>query len=53
MSEKKHSAGAPEGAEAPPEVPARWSAGRKSDVVMRLLRGEPVDVVARDAGAHA
>ena len=48
MSEKKHSAGAPEGAEAPPEVPARWSARRKSDVVMRLLRGEPVDVVARE-----
>ena len=39
MSEKKHSAGAPEGAEAPPEVPG-WSAGRKSDVVMRLLRGD-------------
>ena len=53
MSEKKHSAGAPEGAEAPPEVPARWSAGRKSDVVMRLLRGEPVDVVARETQVPA
>ena len=25
----------------------RWSAGRKKDVVLRLLRGEPVDTVSR------
>ncbi len=53
MSEKQHSAGAPGGAEAPPEVPARWSAGRKSDVVMRLFRGEPVDIVARETQVPA
>lgn len=26
----------------------RWSAGRKREVVLRLLRGEPVDAVSRD-----
>ena len=41
MSERTSSAGAPVGAEAPPEVPARWSAARKTDVVLRLLRGAP------------
>ena len=48
MSEKTSSTGAPAGAEAPPAVPARWSAGRKTEVVLRLLRGEPVDMVARE-----
>ena len=32
---------------AAPEV-KRWSAGRKKDVVLRLLRGEPVDVISRE-----
>ena len=36
MSEKTSSTGAPSGAEAPPAVPARWSAGRKTEVVLRL-----------------
>ena len=31
MSEKTSSAGAPVGAEAPPDVPARWSAARKTE----------------------
>ena len=26
----------------------RWSAGRKQEVVLRLLRGEPVDTVSRE-----
>ena len=26
----------------------RWSSGRKKEVVLRLLRGEPVDAVSRD-----
>ena len=26
----------------------RWSAGRKKEVVLRLLRGEPVDAVSRE-----
>ena len=43
MSEKTSSTGAPAGAEAPPAVPARWSAGRKTEVVLRLLR-IPVEI---------
>ena len=29
-------------------VVTRWSAGRKKAVVLRLLRGEPVDAVSRE-----
>ncbi|MGF6877412.1 transposase [Paraburkholderia sp. MM5477-R1] len=28
----------------------RWSTGRKRSVVLRLLRGEPVDAVSREVG---
>ena len=28
----------------------RWSASRKRDVVLRLLRGEPLDAVSREVG---
>ena len=28
----------------------RWSSGRKRSVVLRLLRGEPVDSVSREVG---
>jgi transposase len=31
------------------ELPERWSVQRKTEVVMRLLRGEPLDAVARDS----
>ncbi len=31
----------------------RWSVNRKQDVVLRLLRGEPIDEVARDVGVEA
>lgn len=30
----------------------RWSAQRKRDVVLRLLRGEPLDAVSRDVGVE-
>lgn len=30
------------------ELPERWSAKAKTDVVLRLLRGEAVDVVSRE-----
>jgi len=47
--------GSAEGARsAPPGEPGaaaevkRWSAGRKKEVVLHLLRGEPVDVVSRE-----
>lgn len=28
----------------------RWTSGRKKEVVLRLLRGEPLDAVSRDVG---
>jgi transposase-like protein len=31
----------------------RWSAGRKMDAVLRLLRGEPLDVLSRELGVEA
>jgi hypothetical protein len=37
----------PEGADA--STPQRFSAARKVAAVTRLLRGEPLEVVARDA----
>jgi transposase len=48
MSPEKISAGAPAGAEAPAEIPERWSAARKAEVVLRVLRGEAIDAVSRD-----
>ena len=39
----------------PPEFPERWSAQRKQEVVLRLLRGEPLDQVSGETRvpAHA
>ncbi len=31
----------------------RWSASRKRDVVLRLLRGESLDAVSREVGVEA
>jgi transposase-like protein len=31
----------------------RWSANRKMDVVMRLLRGEPIEELSRELGVEA
>ena len=31
------------------ELPERWSAQRKADLVLRLLRGEPLDAVSRES----
>ncbi len=36
-----------------PDVPERWSAKRKTEVVLRLLRGEALDQVSRDAQVPA
>ncbi len=36
-----------------PELPERWSAKRKTEVVLRLLRGEPLDQVSRDTQVPA
>ena len=50
--EKDRGSGAPSGEpEARREV--RWSARRKEEVVLRLLRGEPLDLLARETGQPA
>jgi len=36
---------------AAPEV-KRWSANRKKEVVLRLMRGEPVDALSRELGVE-
>ena len=33
---------------AAPDVPRRWSARRKSEVVLRLLKGESIDALSRE-----
>ncbi len=33
----------------PENLPERWSIPRKTELVLRLLRGEPVDVVSRES----
>jgi len=30
--------------------PQRWSAKRKQEIVLRLLRGEPIEAIAREIG---
>jgi len=47
----REGAGAPESA----ELPERWSAQRKMELVLRLLRGEVLDAVSRESQipAHA
>jgi transposase len=35
------------------EIPERWSAQRKTELVMRLLRGEALDAVSRDSQVPA
>lgn len=32
-----------------PEPPERWSAPRKTELVLRLLRGEPLDSISRES----
>lgn len=40
------------GAKAEPKVMQRWSAARKREIVLRLLRGESLDVVSREIGVE-
>ncbi len=45
----------PEGGRAAHNVqgaPRRWSARRKAEAVVRLLRGEPLDAVSRELGVE-
>lgn len=36
-----------------PRSKPRWSAGKKLDVVLRLLRGEKLDALSRELGVEA
>ncbi len=38
---------------APEDLPERWSIQRKTELVLRLLRGEPVDAVSRESQVPA
>jgi transposase-like protein len=40
------------GACGPLKAGGRWSPGRKKGVVLRLLRGEPIDAVSREIGVQ-
>lgn len=37
----------------PPDVPERWSAQRKTELVLRLVRGDPLDTVSRESQVPA
>ncbi len=37
----------------PEDLPERWSIQRKTELVLRLLRGEPVDAVSRESQVPA
>ncbi len=37
---------------ASPEV-VRWSVNRKKEVVLRMMRGEPIDALSRELGIEA
>jgi transposase len=56
MREKQSKATAPgnePAAGATSELPERWSAGRKTELVLRLLRGEALDGVSRESQVPA
>src|SRR5215475_4270009 len=36
-----------------PELPERWSASRKTQLILRLLRGEALDAVSRESQVPA
>ena len=55
---KKPMRGKPAGEEVPTaggteDLPERWSAQRKMELVLRLLRGEPLDAVSRESQVPA
>jgi hypothetical protein len=57
MKAKREKVGAPD-SDAPPssaadELPERWSVQRKTELVLRLLRGEALDAVSRESQVPA
>lgn len=57
MRDKRRKSPAPGSEPAPPteggELPERWSAQRKMELVLRLLRGDTLDAVSRDSQVPA
>ncbi len=56
MRDKKRKSAAPGSEPAvmdSPELPERWSAARKTELVLRLLRGEALDAVSRESQVPA
>lgn len=47
---RRATGGAPGAGAAP--APKRWSANRKKEAVLRLLRGEPVEALSRELGVE-
>ena len=56
MADKRQKSTSP-GSEPPApgaiELPERWSVQRKTELVLRLLRGEPLDAVSRESQVPA
>src|SRR5262244_3896271 len=50
---KATSPGSDPSAPAPPELPERWSVQRKTELVLRLLRGEALEAVSRESQVPA
>src|SRR3989442_13295748 len=57
MRDKRRKSTTPPGSEAAavelPELPERWSAARKTELVLRLMRGEALDAVSRESQVPA
>jgi transposase len=53
MAKKPERPSVPAASPTPPELPERWSAQRKQEVVLRLLRGESLDQVSRETQVPA
>jgi transposase len=53
MAKKPERTPAPVSSPAPLDLPERWSVQRKQAVVLRLLRGEPLDQVSRESQVPA
>jgi len=52
-SKRKPTPGSEPAATEAPELPERWSAARKTELVLRLLRGEALDAVSRESQVPA
>ena len=53
IKRRKLAAAAPSTAAAEGELPDRWSAQRKTELVLRLFRGEALDAVSRESQVPA